>query len=122
MTDSAPIDQTFARLQALASARGLPEIEPSTSYGTPALKVAGNAFIRLLDEKTAVLQCPSDQKVLLMEISPDIYFETDHYRGWPAVLVRLPVISDAELAERLVDGWRNKAPKRLLQAFNATRR
>jgi hypothetical protein len=113
MTDSAPIDQTFARLQALASARGLPEIEPSTSYGTPALKVAGTAFIRLLDEKTAVLQCPSDQKVLLMEISPDIYFETDHYIGHDAMLIHLDQISDEELSLRLHDAYLFKAPARL---------
>jgi hypothetical protein len=113
MTDSAPIDRAFARLQALASARRLPEIEPSTSYGTPALKVAGNAFIRLRDAATAVLQCPSDQKVLLMEISPDIYFETDHYIGQDAMLIHLDQISDEELSLRLHDAFMFKAPARL---------
>ena len=48
-----------------------------------------------------------------MEISPDIYFETDHYVGYPAVLVQLSVISDEELSLRLEDAWRFKAPARL---------
>lgn len=113
MTDSAPIDRTFARLRTLAEARGLPEVEPSTTDGTPALTVSGVAFVHLLDAATAVLQCPWDQKVLLMEISPDIYFETDHYIGHEVVLVRLGAISDEELALRLEDAWRFRAPRQL---------
>ncbi|NGP17738.1 MmcQ/YjbR family DNA-binding protein [Devosia aurantiaca] len=106
-------DQHFARIARLAEARGLREVEQSTSYSTPALKVAGNAFVRMLDDTTAVLQCPVDQKVLLMEISPEIFFETDHYVGYDAVLVRLDQISDEELALKLEDAWTFKAPERL---------
>ena len=50
-----------------------------------------------------------------MEAAPGIYFETDHYKGWPAVLVRLAAISDAELSQRLGEAWRHRAPKRLAQ-------
>ena len=57
--------------------------------------------------------CPAEQKTLLMEISPEIYFETDHYVGWPAVLIRLANIGDEELSLRLEDAWRFKAPARL---------
>ncbi|QQR40491.1 MmcQ/YjbR family DNA-binding protein [Devosia rhizoryzae] len=106
-------DQHFARIARLVEARGLREVEQSTSYNTPALKVAGNAFVRMLDDTTAVLQCPVDQKVLLMEISPEIFFETDHYVGHDAVLVRLDQISDEELALKLEDAWTFKAPERL---------
>ena len=102
-------DTAFSRIEALASAKGLAGVERSTSYGTPALKVNGVAFVRLLDPQTLVLQCPLEQKVLLMEISPDIYFETDHYIGHDVVLVRLPAISEEELSLRLEDAWRFKA-------------
>lgn len=111
MTDSAPIDRTFARLRTLAEARGLPEVEPSTTDGTPALTVSGVALVHLLDAATAVLQCPWDQKVLLMEISPDIYFETDQYVGHDAMLIHLDRISDEELSLRLHDAWIFRAPK-----------
>lgn len=117
-----PWRKAAQRVARLARARALPEVTEGTSYGTPALKVRDKSFTRLKDPETLVVLLPLEQKEFLMEVSPDIYFETDHYRGWPAVLVKLPVISDAELAERLVDGWRNKAPKRLLQVFDATRR
>lgn len=45
--------------------------------------------------------CPLEEKAALMDVAPDIYFETDHYKGWPAVLVRIDVISDQELTHRL---------------------
>lgn len=103
-------DRAFDRIEALAQARGLAEVIRSTSYGTPALKVGDRTFVRLLDEATIVLQCPLEQKVLLMEISPSIYFESDHYVGYDAVLVRLSAIEDEELSLRLEDAWRFKAP------------
>ena len=46
-----------------------------------------------------------------MAAAPRIYFETDHYKGWPAVLVRLSKIDDRELRHRLERAWRHRAPK-----------
>ena len=113
MAERTDLDAAFARIEALATTRGLPGLARSTSYGTPALKVADKSFCRLKDAQTLVLLCPAEQKTLLMEISPEVYFETDHYVGWPAVLIRLDVIADEELSLRLEDAWRSKAPKKL---------
>jgi hypothetical protein len=109
------LDQVFARIEKLAQARGLPEVTRSTNNRTPALKVRDKSFVRLKDAQTLVLLCPSEQKALLMEISPEIYFETDHYVGYPAVLIRLDAIDDEELSLRLEDAWRFKAPARLAE-------
>jgi hypothetical protein len=105
------------RLARLAAKLRLPEVTEGTSYGTPALLVKGKSFTRLKDHETLVLLVPLEQKELLMEIAPDIYYETDHYRGWPAVLIRLAAISDRELSQRLADGWRHRAPKRLAASY-----
>ena len=113
MTDTANIDAGFARLLRLAQARNLQGVEASTSDGAPALKVGGTDFVHMLDALTAVLQCPVDQKVLLMGISPDIYFETEHYVGDDAMLVRLDIIDDEELSLRLHDAWTFRAPENL---------
>ena len=102
-------DAAFSRIEVLTASKGLAGVQRSTDYGTPALKVKDATFVRLLDPQTLVLQCPLEQKVLLMEISPEIYFETDHYVGHDAVLVRLSAISDEELSLRLEDAWRFKA-------------
>lgn len=107
------LDQAFIRIEQLARQRALPGVARATSHGTPALKVRDNCFVRLLDATTLVLQCPPDQKTLLMDISPDIYFETDHYVGYPAVLIHLDAIDDEELSLRLEDAWRFKAPTAL---------
>ena len=115
---TADLDQIFSRLEQLAQARDLPGVARSTSYGTPSLKVRDKSFVRLKDSATLVLLCPAEQKTLLMEISPDIYFETDHYVGYPAVLIRLEAISDEELSLRLEDAWRFKPPQKLAAARN----
>ncbi len=45
-------------------------------------------------------------------------FTEPHYNGFPAVLVRLPLIGVDELEELIVDGWRCQAPRALREAFD----
>lgn len=47
------------------------------------------------------ISCTLDHKEMLIEAAPDIFFDDDHYRGYPAVLTRLPVIAEPELANLL---------------------
>lgn len=113
MNMSTELDKTFTRIERLLEQRRLPGVERSTSYDTPTLKVDGSTFVRLSDPDVLVMQCPAEQKPLLLDISPEIYFETDHYVGHSVVLIRLSAISDEELALRLEDAWRFKAPEKL---------
>jgi hypothetical protein len=105
------------RVARLAAKLGLPEVTEGTSYGTPALLVKGKSFTRLKDPETLVLMVPLEHKELLLEMAPDIYYETDHYKGWPAVLIRLSAIGDEELSHRLADAWRHRAPRRLAAEY-----
>ncbi len=109
------------RLLRLCAAHGLPEVETGTSYGAPALQVRGKSFVSLKAPGDMVLHCPMEQKELLMEMAPEIYWQTDHFRNWPGLLVRLDVISDEELGLRLEDAWRFRAPKWLAATFAASR-
>src|SRR5262245_30327988 len=61
------------------------------------------------------------EKQTLLESAPHIYFDDDHYRGFPAVLVRLDAIDVDELTEVITDGWRVQAPKRLVKEWDASR-
>ena len=97
----------------LRLAEDLPGVEIGTSYGTPALKVAGKLFLRIKDAETLVLMAPMDEKERLIEMAPAIYYETDHYKGWPALLVRATAIDDAELRHGMTEAWRQKAPAKL---------
>jgi hypothetical protein len=96
----------------LEMARRLPEVEEGTSYGTPALRVKGRFFARLREDgETLVVKMNIFERQYLMD--------ADHYRDYPSVLVRLPLVQPAQLAERLEDAWRIAAPKRLAAAFDA---
>jgi hypothetical protein len=117
MTDQAT-GKAFARTVAAVKTARLPGIEESTSYGTPAVKVRGKLVARIKDRDTLVVRCTLDEKELLLEAAPDIYFETDHYKGWPWVLVRLAAIGERELAARLERAWRMQAPRRLIEIFD----
>jgi hypothetical protein len=84
--------------------------------------VRGKMFVRLKEDgETLVVMCPLDEKDMLMEVDPKVYFETDHYMGWPAVLVRLKKISTRKLRHRLEQAWRLKASKRLITEFDERR-
>jgi len=111
-----PRSDPFARVRTAAA--HLPEVEEGTAYGTPSLKVRGKSFVRLKDADTLVVLCAIEEKEMLMEADPEIYFETDHYKGWPAVLVRLKRIGSAELRRRVERAWFLKAPKRLIAQIN----
>jgi hypothetical protein len=99
-----------------AAAR-LPEVEESLSYATPALRVGKKMLSRVKDPDTVVLMCPLEEKEMLMAAAPDIYFETDHYKGWPALLARIHEIPLDELSHRLEQTFLRTAPKKLVKAW-----
>jgi hypothetical protein len=114
-------ESEIGRMLRLCAALGLPEVVESTSYGAPSIKVKGKNFASVRGPQEMVLHCPLEQKELLMEMAPDIYWQTDHFKGWPGLLVRLGVIGDEELSLRLEDAWRFRAPKRLADEYAANR-
>jgi hypothetical protein len=100
----------------------LPGVEEGTSYGEPAYKLCGKFFVRLRDEETAlVLPMSMDDREVWMEIAPEIYFVSDHYRNYPYVLLRLAKTSADEVAARLEHAWRAKATKEMVEAFDESR-
>jgi hypothetical protein len=98
--------------------RELPEVVEDTWYGAPALKVRGKGFARLKEggESVAFVLESIEEQEFLVEAKADVYFITDHYRGYPAVLARLAKLRAGECRERLEQGWRKKAPKTLVRA------
>lgn len=115
------IEAAFDRVRGLAAACELPGIEAGTSYGTPSLRVQQKFLARIKDAGTLVIYCPLEEKDFLKEAAPDIYYETDHYKGWPRILVRLGAIGDDELRHRIERAWRMRAGKRLISAYDRGR-
>jgi hypothetical protein len=95
----------------------LPELEESTSYGRPALKVRGKFVAALRTSPDAlVVRCDLEEKPFLLEARPDILFETPHYHGWGYVLVK-PEASLDDVREFLTDSWLLAAPKKLASSY-----
>ena len=102
----------------VALAGELPEFEESTSYGRPALKVRGKFFAALRTNPDAiVVRCDLEEKPLLLEARKDILFETQHYHGWPYMLVSLDAPRE-NVREFLFDSWLLAAPKKLARELS----
>ena len=102
-------------------ALALPEAEDA-SGSRPAFRVRGKLFAwmsRPRDGGALAVRVDPDEKQLILDSSPDVYFVTPHYEGYPAVLVRLEKIGRDELAERIEDAWLLRAPKRVVSKFLA---
>ncbi|WP_394793375.1 MmcQ/YjbR family DNA-binding protein [Armatimonas sp.] len=84
-----------------------------------AQKVPGVKGRTLHLDVLAVRVANEDEKQALIAADPTKFFTDDHYRGFPAVLVRLPALDADELAELIEEAWRIQAPKSLVREFDA---
>lgn len=72
----------------------LPGVEESTAFGSPALKVHGKLLACVPSHRSAepgslVVRVDFDDRAELLAADPDVYYVTDHYVDYSAVLVRL---------------------------------
>jgi len=89
----------------------LPDVEDSTAYGSPALKVRGKLLACMAINKSAEpnslgVWIDFEQRAGLLEEAPETYYLTDHYRNSPMVLVRLSRIRVDQLRDLLSASWR----------------
>jgi hypothetical protein len=89
---------------AIAIGRTLPDVEVTTTWGAPTLKVRGKLFACVAINKSAepdsmVVRMDVAQRDLLIEEDPATYYLTDHYVDYPCVLVRLSRVSPESLQD-----------------------
>ena len=98
----------------------LPDVEESTAYGSPALKVRGKLMACIAINKSAepnslgLIVAKADRDELIAA-DPDVYYVTDHYVGYDAVLVRLSRVREDVLRDLLGMAHKfvsRKSPKR----------
>lgn len=111
----------FDRMHRLCVEAGLSDVTVGTSYGAPALRARDKAFASLKDDKCMVLNCGHEQKAFLLEMAPETYWVTEHFKYWPGLMVRLDVISDHELQGRLIEAWKQRMTRKQIAAWEATR-
>jgi hypothetical protein len=111
---------TFETVRRLALA--LPGVEEGTSYGTPGFRVRGKLLARMWeDSEVLVVKCGDDERDFRMQADPETFFITDHYRGYPTVLIHLSRVREPDLKEVLEEAWRRAAPKSLVKQFHGDR-
>ncbi len=84
----------------------LPGVQESTAYGQPALKVHGQLLACLPSNRSAepeslVVRVDFDDRAELLAADPDLYYVTDHYLDYSAVLVRLSRLTPGALRDLL---------------------
>ena len=102
--------------EAVAFALTLPDAERSTHYGGPAAKVASNgrAFLSVGHEphEAFCLMIDREHIELLKETDPATFFQTPHYVGWDAVLVRYASPDPGRVRETIVRARDEAAAKK----------
>ena len=96
-----------------------PEVEDGTSYGTPALKVRKKLLARLREDgdSLVMLGVPQDERDMLVESQPKVFYFTDHYRDYPTVLIRLSKAKPAAVEPLLRRRWCVLASKTTVGEF-----
>ena len=74
----------------------LPEVEESTAYGAPALKVRGKLLACVPTHRSAepgslVVRVGFEDRAELLSAAPDVYYVTDHYLNTPPCWFACPV-------------------------------
>jgi hypothetical protein len=94
--------------------RGLPGIAAGRSYGMPSFLLDGRFFARFRDDDTVlVLQLGTiAERDVLMDLDPEAFFFTEHYRAYPAVLIRLAEVPATLLVDVVTEAHRQVAATR----------
>jgi hypothetical protein len=102
------------------TAAAFPGVVESLYYGQPALELDGKMVACMASHRSAepgspVVRIDFRRREELLAEAPETFYITDHYTGYPAVLVRLPKIQPDVLRGLLagaLDVVRHESPRR----------
>jgi hypothetical protein len=104
-----PRNISFKAVESIA--RALPDVEVTTSWGQPSLKVRGRMFACMAAHKSAepnslVVMMDFPDRDALLEDAPDTFYVKEHYVNYPCVLVRLSRIHPDALRDLVAGAHR----------------
>ena len=93
----------------------LPGAEHSTAYGQPCWRIAGKFLTRLRaeDDSLALDVGSIERRDMLVEVDPEVFHITDHYRPYAYALIRIERVDPDWLKAELASRWRKGAGARL---------
>ena len=99
-----------------AIGRTLPDVEVTTTWGKPALKVRGRMFVCIAshtsaEPNTLVVMMDFAARDALIEDEPDTYYLKEHYVSYPCVLVRLSRVQADALRDLVIGAHRFMSAK-----------
>lgn len=98
-----------------------PGVEEAPSYGQPGYKINGKFFTRVRkeDASAVIVEVPFDERDLLLEVEPETFHFTAHYKDYPCVLARLETLHPEQLKGFLERRWRKAATRAMVKARDA---
>jgi hypothetical protein len=104
-----PRSSSFKTIESIGST--LPDVEATTTWGKPALKVRGKMFVCIASHKSAepntlVVMMDFADRDALLEDEPGTYYLKDHYVNYPCVLVRLSRVRADALRDLVTGAYR----------------
>ncbi|MEZ5892314.1 MAG: MmcQ/YjbR family DNA-binding protein [Parvularculaceae bacterium] len=110
---------TYEDLRMLALSLDLPGVTDAVSWGQPCLKVNGKLwFFWSPSEDAPVFKVPHEERDMLCEAAPEVFFFTDHYKAHKLVLARPDRLDMAWAKSNLIRVWRELASKKMLKAYD----
>ena len=99
----------FKAVEAIGAA--LPDVEATTTWGAPALKVRGKMFVCMTSHKSAepntlAVRMDFAERDALIAEDPATYYLKDHYVDYPCVLVRLSRVHPDALRDLVQSAYR----------------
>ena len=107
--------------EVVAIGGALPGVEQGSRYGKPALRFRGKTLAGTTapDPGSFVLHVAEGEKDVLIATDPATFWETDHYCGWPVVLVRYGTDAGDRIATLLRRAWWDRATIAQRKAWGA---
>jgi hypothetical protein len=120
-----PRGKSFKTVESFA--RTLPDVEVTTTWGQPTLKVRGKMFVCMASHKSAepntlVVRMDFGERDALIEDDPGTYYLKDHYLNYPCVLVRLSRVRTDALRDLIAGAHRLVSAEVRRKSVAASRR
>jgi hypothetical protein len=120
-----PHSRSFKTVESIG--RTLADVEVTTTWGQPTLKVRGKMFVCIASHKSAepntlVVMMDFADRDALVEEDPGTYYLKEHYLNYPCVLVRLSRVRTDALRDLIAGAHRLVSAKARKKSSRGSRR